>query len=43
MWVKLGDIDLNAGARPLEMEDEDEIMDKKTLGNLPMRIVRALF
>ncbi|KAI1769059.1 amino acid permease/ SLC12A domain-containing protein [Hypoxylon sp. FL1150] len=43
MWVKLSDIDLNAGARPLEIEDEDEIMEKKTWANLPLRIVRGLF
>ncbi|KAI0382949.1 amino acid permease/ SLC12A domain-containing protein [Hypomontagnella monticulosa] len=42
MWVNLNDIDLNAGARPLEIEDEDEI-EKKTWANLPMRILRAAF
>ncbi|KAI1450695.1 amino acid permease/ SLC12A domain-containing protein [Annulohypoxylon stygium] len=44
MWVKLNDIDLLAGARPLEAdEQDDEIMEEKTWKNLPMRIVRALF
>ncbi|XXH05203.1 hypothetical protein Hte_011628 [Hypoxylon texense] len=43
MWVKLSDIDLNAGARPLEIEDEDEYIVKKTWGNLPMRMLRAFF
>ncbi|KAI0887507.1 amino acid permease/ SLC12A domain-containing protein [Annulohypoxylon maeteangense] len=44
MWVKLNDIDLMAGARPLEIDDDaEEIMEKKTWKNLPMRIFRALF
>ncbi|KAI1096555.1 amino acid permease/ SLC12A domain-containing protein [Rostrohypoxylon terebratum] len=44
MWVKLNDIDLLAGARPLEVDDQDdEIMEEKTWKNLPMRTVRALF
>ncbi|KAI1143990.1 amino acid permease/ SLC12A domain-containing protein [Hypoxylon sp. FL0543] len=43
MWVKLNDIDLRAGARPLIIDEEDEIMEKKTWANLPMRTIRAFF
>ncbi|KAI1376784.1 amino acid permease/ SLC12A domain-containing protein [Hypoxylon crocopeplum] len=43
MWVNLADIDLMAGARPLEIDEEDEIMEKKTWGNLPLRMLRAVF
>ncbi|OTA93085.1 hypothetical protein M434DRAFT_395960 [Hypoxylon sp. CO27-5] len=43
MWVKLNDIDLMAGARPLEIDEDDDIVEKRTWANLPMRIVRALF
>ncbi|KAK6950198.1 hypothetical protein Daesc_008524 [Daldinia eschscholtzii] len=43
MWVKLNDIDLTAGARPLEIEEENRIMEEKTWLNLPYRILRALF
>ncbi|KAI1213092.1 amino acid permease/ SLC12A domain-containing protein [Annulohypoxylon truncatum] len=44
MWVKLHDIDLMAGARPLEFdEDDEEVTEKKTWKNLPVRIFRALF
>ncbi|KAF3064490.1 putative amino-acid permease P7G5.06 [Daldinia childiae] len=43
MWVKLNDIDLTAGARPLEMEEEDTIMEEKTWLNLPFRMIRAIF
>ncbi|KAI4866418.1 amino acid permease/ SLC12A domain-containing protein [Hypoxylon rubiginosum] len=43
MWVKLSDIDLNAGARPIEIDDEDEIMEMKTWANLPKRLLSAFF
>ncbi|KAI1417730.1 amino acid permease/ SLC12A domain-containing protein [Hypoxylon sp. FL1857] len=43
MWINLNDIDLMAGARPLDIDEEDEIMEKRTWANLPLRIVRALF
>ncbi|OTA66566.1 amino acid permease [Hypoxylon sp. EC38] len=43
MWVKLNDIDLMAGARPLEIDEDDDIVEKRTWANLPMRIIRALF
>ncbi|KAI1102254.1 amino acid permease/ SLC12A domain-containing protein [Jackrogersella minutella] len=41
MWVNLNDIDLTAGARPLEIDEQEE--EVKTWANLPMRIFRALF
>ncbi|KAI1405761.1 amino acid permease/ SLC12A domain-containing protein [Hypoxylon fuscum] len=41
-WVKLADIDLMAGARPMEFDDE-EIEPPKTWANLPMRILRFFF
>ncbi|KAI1393764.1 amino acid permease/ SLC12A domain-containing protein [Hypoxylon trugodes] len=41
-WVKLNDIDLEVGARILEVEDEDEEMEKRTWANLPLRAVRAV-
>lgn len=43
MWVNLNDIDLMAGARPLEIDEDDEIIEKRTWANLPMRILRAVF
>ncbi|KAI8964114.1 amino acid permease/ SLC12A domain-containing protein [Daldinia sp. FL1419] len=42
MWVNLDDIDLTAGARPLEIE-EDAYTEHKTWANLPYRIIRAIF
>ncbi|KAI2615439.1 amino acid permease/ SLC12A domain-containing protein [Hypoxylon sp. NC1633] len=45
MWVKLTDIDLNVGARPLNLEETDDeyVKEKKTWANLPIRLIRALF
>ncbi|KAI1460616.1 amino acid permease/ SLC12A domain-containing protein [Annulohypoxylon moriforme] len=44
MWVKLNDIDLTAGARPLEIDDDDEdIAEEKTWKNLPIRMFRVFF
>ncbi|KAI0146019.1 amino acid permease/ SLC12A domain-containing protein [Hypoxylon sp. NC0597] len=43
MWINLNDIDLMAGARPLEIDEDDEIVEKRTWANLPMRILRAVF
>ncbi|KAI0010296.1 amino acid permease/ SLC12A domain-containing protein [Xylariaceae sp. FL0662B] len=42
MWVNLDDIDLVSGSRPQEIE-EDDIAEKKTWANLPMRILRVIF
>ncbi|KAI1485284.1 amino acid permease [Biscogniauxia mediterranea] len=43
MWIKLSDIDLVSGSRPLELDDDDVNEEPKTWANLPMRIVRSLF
>ncbi|KAI1638862.1 amino acid permease [Biscogniauxia mediterranea] len=43
MWIKLSDIDLVSGSRPLELDDDDVDEEPKTWANLPMRIVRSLF
>lgn len=43
MWVKLSDIDLNAGARPIVIEEGMEEMEEKTWKNLPYRLIRAVF
>ncbi|KAI5928751.1 amino acid permease [Camillea tinctor] len=43
MYIKLSDIDLVSGSRPLEIGDDDIDEEPKTWANLPMRIVRSLF
>ncbi|KAI2464188.1 amino acid permease/ SLC12A domain-containing protein [Annulohypoxylon bovei var. microspora] len=44
MWVKLNDIDLMAGARPLDLDEQDaEIKEEKTWANLPMRMIKSVF
>ncbi|KAI0603291.1 amino acid permease [Biscogniauxia sp. FL1348] len=43
MWIKISDIDLVSGSRPLELDDDDIAEEPKTWANLPMRIVRSLF
>ncbi|CAJ2506238.1 Uu.00g003680.m01.CDS01 [Anthostomella pinea] len=45
MWVKLQDIDLVSGSRPLEPEEFDsiEFHEKLTLKNFPMRVLRSIF
>ncbi|KAI1501264.1 amino acid permease [Biscogniauxia marginata] len=42
-WIKLSNIDLVSGSRPMEITDDDIEEEPKTWANLPMRIVRALF
>ncbi|KAL7626394.1 hypothetical protein AAE478_003166 [Parahypoxylon ruwenzoriense] len=43
MWVKLSDVDLTSGARPMEIHEDDDVVEKRTWANLPVRIFRALF